>query len=333
MQTITNNYFTPQKNPKFYPQIENINYNKSNIQDNIEGAFYIKSQGIPIKQLSDYCFISMSYSDILSIQIKQKNKFLYTFPIEHNTNITQIINSYGNNCIIWDFNGQFYIFEFFNNNNDEINNITNHLSNKITDFGNIDNLNEFLDNNYTNINFNKSISIFENINNINQYPDKSNFVNSFNKYNEIYKCTGIAFKYDKYSNQLIPLYKEIDENAFIKIIDIGETYYLLIIEKNEKILVATKIKEESSIVINEKLGKMSFFDNKQNIITPYNVCFEDNSTNEINYFKNVINRCLYEAYNKLYKYKENENNKDNWITKSNSSTSTAYSKKSYLSYV
>ena len=334
MQNITNNNLSPRKIRNSFPQIENINYNRPNIQEKIKGAIYIKSRGLPIKQLSDQCLISITFTNnSLNIEIKKKNQLLYTFPIENITNISQIINSLGKKYIIWDYNGQFYIFEFSNSSsNNEIQKIINSLSNKITDFGNIDNLDQFLDNNYNNINFNKRVSMGGKINNINQYLDKLSFVNSFNQYKEIYKCKGIPFKYDKYTNQLIPLYKEIDENSFIKIIDIGEIFYLLVIEKNEKILISIEIKEEHSIIINENFAMMSFFDNSQSVIIPYNIIFENNSIDEINYFKNVINRCLYETYNKLYQYKKNDkNNKNDFCSNiSNSSISSTDSKKSYL---
>ena len=334
MQSTTNYNSKQLKIRNYHSLKEKANYDRLTIEENIEGLLYIKPKGNPIKQLSDYCFISITQSNILNIQIKKNNKLLYSFPIKNNTNINKIINSSGNKCIIWESNGQFYIFEIFKNDNNEIK-IINQLSNKVNDFGIIDNLNEFLDNNYNNIIFKKNINVLENINSSNQYPCKADFANSFNKYNEIYECKGMPFKYDKFSNQLIPLYKEINENAFIKIIDVGETYYLLVIEKDEKILVAVKIKDEHSIVINENYATMSFFDNNQNIIIPYNISFEDNSINEINYFKNVINRCLYETYNKLYQYKTNEKNKikDSWITKSNSSISTIDSNKNYLNDV
>ena len=264
---------------------------------------------------------------------KNSNWNLIHFLIDKELTLFKFINCYGNDCIIIYQNYSFYIFELFKDLNDEnkeeiflekleVLMVSSKLkisiyeakkNNKniesIYNCGKINNLSSFFDNYFQNEKVkSKSQTLYNAINNplslnlnINNFINKNEFMKNFLMYKEVYICRGYAFNYDKYTEEVIPVDNNQSENnlSFLKVNKIGYNNYILVIEENNNIVAFTKIENNIDISIDEKLGTMSFISQSLNSgdNSVYTFSFEDTSPNEINFFKNVIKRCLFEKNN------------------------------------
>ena len=182
---------------------------------------------------------------------------------------------------------------------------------------NINELNEFLEN-YLNNEGNETksqnlaiprkssfyLNLYDNTIKSSDFIDKSEFMNNFSMYKEIYMCRGTAFKYNKYTESVIPIEDDQNEDkddfSLLKINKIGFNKYILVLEKNNNILAFTKIENNFDISINEEYGTMTFISqniNNKEKTYAYTFSFKDKSLKEINYLKNLILRCLYENDN------------------------------------
>ena len=139
-------------------------------------------------------------------------------------------------------------------------------------------------------------------NQYNNFINKNEFMKNFAIYKEIYICQGKAFIYNKYTGNVVPIEepKSPNEFDFLKINKIGYNIYLLLIEKNDKIVAFTKIEKNVDISISEEFGTMTFVSQNykpKGETCAYTFSFKDKSLNEINFIKNIIIRCLYERNN------------------------------------
>ena len=151
---------------------------------------------------------------------------------------------------------------------------------------------------------NNSLCLDSNVydNQYNNFINKNEFMKNFSIYKEIYICQGKAFIYNKYTGNVVPIEetKNPNELDFLKINKIGYNIYLLLIEKNDKIVAFTKIENNVNISISEEFGTMTFVSQsyKPKVETcAYTFSFKDKSLNEINFLKKIIIRCLYERNN------------------------------------
>lgn len=147
---------------------------------------------------------------------------------------------------------------------------------------------------------------------LNNFINKNEFMKNFPIYKEIYICKGKAFRYNKYTENVVPIEDDInDENEFdfLKINKIGYNIYILLIEQNNKIYAFTKIEENAEITISEEYGTMSFISqnfNSKGENCAYTFSFKDQSINEINFLKNLLIRCIYEKNNYMEDLPENQ---------------------------
>ena len=151
---------------------------------------------------------------------------------------------------------------------------------------------------------NKSFCLDLNVYNsqYNNFINKNEFMKNFAIYKEIYICQGKAFIYNKYTGNVVPIEetKNPNELELLKINKIGYNIYLLLIEKNDKIIAFTKIENNVNISISEEFGTMTFISQSykpKGETCAYTFSFKDKSLNEINFLKNIIIRCLYERNN------------------------------------
>ena len=141
------------------------------------------------------------------------------------------------------------------------------------------------------------LNLYENNIKSSDFIDKNDFMQNFNMYKEIYICQGTAFKYNKYTENIIPIDDDEDEFTFLKINKIGFNNYILVLEKNKYILAFTKIENNIDFSINDELGTMTIISqnlNNKGKNCVYTFSFKDRSLNEIHFIKNIILRCLYE---------------------------------------
>ena len=333
------NYLSPIKTSSPYDQSTHIiNHNSYvNPSINLGGTLYIKIKNSPIQLLSENCSIYMSiankksleYSLIIKNNLKS-NWDTIQLTIDKDCKYFHLINRLKHKCFMIYKNLTFYILELCSDdmmeNKDEI--FFGKLSTLVSSFnlnvsisetikekdkykneeiiflGEISELNSILENylNKEDLNFN--------MNNKCQYINKKDFVKRFDMYKEIYICKGNAFKYDKYSEEVIPIEDDGTENnlSFLKINKIGYNSYILVIEQNDKVIDFIKIENESDISINENLGIISFISKNYQIngdASVYTFGFEDKSMNEINVLKNLILRCIYEKNNYIEDFLDN----------------------------
>lgn len=334
------NYLSPIKTSDPYNQSTHfMNHNKYvNPSINIGGTLYIKSKNSPIQLLSEDCSIYMSItnekSKEYSLNIKNNSKRNWDtiqLTIDKDCKYFQFINRLKNKCFMIYKNFIFYILELHNDdmmdNKDEI--FYEKLSILIQSFnlnvsiseamkeknrnknveiillGEINELNLILDNYLSKEGF------ISQINSKCQYINKKDFMKKFDMYKEIYICKGNVFKYDKYTEEVIPIEDDIDNFSFLKINKIGYNSYILVIELNDNIIAFTKIENSTDISINENLGIMTFISKNYQINggeeSAYNFVFKDKSTNEINVLKNLILRCIYEKNYYIEDFSEIEN--------------------------
>ena len=315
------NYFAPEKS------IENAS-------PSLQGLLFIKDKGKPIQKLAEECTISLSIKDektfnyVINITNEDdKNWKTMTFAINADSNFCKYINASGNQCIMWLKGETFYILELFNDEyifkNEPV--FINVLSTLITsndfqipiekakdestrvqyvsNFNQIDNLDKFLEENFKNLNVKKmEKKLIDEMNDLSiQKLNKKDFQSKYPKYKELCNYKGISLKYKPENESFIKL---SEDETFLKIIDIGDFSYLLVLEDKECILVYTPIESKSSILIDENLFSVSFLTHVKKSYSAY--CFSLTEKDKIKNIQNLVSKCLYESttkseYSKLSK--------------------------------
>ena len=308
------NYFSPEKNES------------ENVSPSLQGTLYIKDFGKPIQQLAEECTISLSIKDeksfnyVINITNEDDTNWqTMTFAINVDSNFCKYINASGNQCIMWLKGETFYILELFSDEsifkNEPV--FINVLSTLITsndfqipisqakdestrtqyvpDFNQIENLDKFLEENYKNLKLKKMEKKMVNeMNDLSiQNLNKKDFQSKYPKYKEICSYKGTPLKYKPDTQSFIKL---SENESYIKVIDIGDFSYLLVLEDKECILVFTPVVSNSSILVDENLFSISFLTRVGKSYTAYT--FSLIEKNQIKNIKNLISKCLYEATTK-----------------------------------
>ena len=336
------NYFSPEKDES------------GNVSPSLQGTLYIKDLGKPVQQLAEECQISLSIKDeksynyVINITNEDDTNWkTMTFAINVDSNFCKYINASGDQCIMWLKGETFYILELFSDEkifkNEPV--FINVLSTLITsndfqipieqakdestrtqyvpDFKQIDNLDKFLEENFKNLKVKKmEKQMINEMNDLSiQNLNKKDFQSKYSKYKEICSYKGISLKYKPDTESFIKL---SENESYLKVIDIGDFSYLLVLEDKECILVYTPVISNSSILIDENLYNVSFLTHVGKSYTAYS--FSLTEKEKIKNIKNLISKCLYEAttkseYNKLSKqaqeyidyegiYEENETDEE-----------------------
>ena len=316
------NYFAPDDN------------NTQNDSPSLQGTLYIKDLGKPIQKLAEECTISLSIKDEKSynyvIDITNEddtNWKTMTFALNVDSNFCKYVNASGSQCIMWLKGETFYILELFCDEeifkNEPI--FIKVLSTLITsndfripieeaktektreqyvpDFNQIDDLDKFLEQNFKELKVKKmEKKLIDEMNDLSiQKLNKKDFQSKYSKYKEICEYKGISLKYKPESESFIKL---SENDSFMKIVDIGDFSYLLVLEDKECILVYTQVDSHSSILVDENLYSVSFLTHVGKTYTAYT--FSLIEKDKINKIKNLISKCLYETttkseYDKLSK--------------------------------
>lgn len=316
------NYFAPDDN------------NTQNDSPSLQGTLYIKDLGKPIQKLAEECTISLSIKDeksynyVINITNEDDTNWkTMTFALNVDSNFCKYVNASGSQCIMWLKGETFYILELFCDEeifkNEPI--FIKVLSTLITsndfripieeaktektreqyvpDFNQIDDLDKFLEQNFKELKVKKmEKKLIDEMNDLSiQKLNKKDFQSKYSKYKEICEYKGISLKYKPESESFIKL---SENDSFMKIVDIGDFSYLLVLEDKECILVYTKVDSHSSILVDENLYSVSFLTHVGKTYTAYT--FSLIEKDKINKIKNLISKCLYETttkseYNKLSK--------------------------------
>ena len=308
------NYFSPEK----------IDPNK--VSPSLQGILYIKDIGKPIQKLADECTISLSIRDektfnyvINIINEDDTNWKEMTFALNVDSNFCKYINASASQCIMWLKGETFYILELFSDEeifkNEPI--FINVLSTLITsndfqipieeakeestrrqyvpDFNQIDNLDKFLEENFKNLKMKKmEKKLIDEMNVLSiQKLNKKDFQSKYKKYKELCSYKGISLQYKQESESFIKL---SENESLLKIVDIGDFSYLLILEDKDYILVYTPVESNSSILVDENLFSISFLTRIGKTFTAYT--FSLTEKDKIKKIKNLISKCLYETTKK-----------------------------------
>ena len=335
------------------------NPSTNEISPSLRGTLYIKKMNSPFQKLAEECCISLSIIDekkfnyVLNITNEDDTNWkTLTFALNVDSNFCKFVNPSGTQCIMWLKDETFYILELFSDESIFKNEpkFIDVLSTLITsndfqipieeakkekskeqyvpNFEVIENLDEFLKENFKNIKIKKSEDKLKNdMDNLSlQNLTKKDFISQYKIYSEIYSIEGIPFKYDQEKEKYVQLYD--DNYSFLKIIDIGDYSFLLVLEHNESILVYTKISHESSIIVDENLFNVLFLTRKDKFYSAYKFDLKEYKIKDIRYIKNIISKCLYESntrtkynnlskqaqefidYEGIYEEEDNENNSD-----------------------
>ena len=315
------NYFSPESSLE-------------NASPSLQGILYIKELGKQIKQLAEECTISLSiknektFNYVINITNEDDTNWqTMTFALNVDSNFCKYINASGNQCIMWLKGETFYIFELFSDEeifkNEPV--FINVLSTLITsndfqipieqakeestrtqyvpDFNTIENLDKFLEENFKNLKAKKmEKKLIDEMNDLSiQKLNKKDFQSKYSKYKELCQYQGISLKYKQDTESFIKL---SDNVTYLKIVDIGDYSYLLVLEDKDCILIHTQVDSHSSILVDENLFSVSFLTRVGKTFSAYT--FSLTEKNYIKNIKNLISRCLYEAttkseYNKLSK--------------------------------
>jgi len=316
------NYFAPDDN------------NTQNDSPSLQGTLYIKDLGKPIQKLAEECTISLSIKDeksynyVINITNEDDTNWkTMTFALNVDSNFCKYVNASGSQCIMWLKGETFYILELFCDEeifkNEPI--FIKVLSTLITsndfripieeaktektreqyvpDFNQIDDLDKFLEQNFKELKVKKmEKKLIDEMNDLSiQKLNKKDFQSKYSKYKEICEYKGISLKYKPETESFIKL---SENDSFMKIVDIGDFSYLLVLEDQECILVYTQVDSHSSILVDENLYSVSFLTHLGKTYTAYT--FSLIEKDKINKIKNLISKCLYETttkseYNKLSK--------------------------------
>ena len=318
------NYFYPEK-----PETKEI-------APSLQGTLYIKELNKPFQKLAEECSISLSVIDeknfnyVLNITNEDDSNWkTLTFALNVDSNFCKFINTSGTQCIMWLKNGIFYILELFSDEtiikNEPI--FIDVLSTLITsndfqipiseakkestknqyvpNFDMIENLDEFLNQNFKNIKIKKEEKqMINDMNNLEiQKMNKKDFKSNYKIYQEIYSILGKSFVY-KIEKEI---YIDLGNNeSYLKLIDIGDFNFLLLLEDKESILAYTKLTHKNSVIVDENLFNISFLTYENNNYNAYKFQLKDKNIKEIRALRNLILKCLFESntkskYNNLSK--------------------------------
>ena len=308
------NHFSPEK------------VESEKVSPSLQGTLYIKELGKPIQQLAEECTISFSikdektYSYVINITNEDDTNWkTMTFAINVDSNFCKYINASVNQCIMWLKGETFYILELFNDEKifkDEpvfINVLSTLITSNdfqipieqakdestrsqyVPDFKQIDNLDKFLEENFKNLKLKKlEKKMINEMNDLTiQNLNKKDFQSKYSKYKELCSYNGISLKYKPDTESFIKLSKD---ESYLKIIDIGDFSYLLVLEDKECILVYTPVISNSSILVDENLHSVSFLTHVGKSYTAYS--FSLTEKDKIKNIKNLISKCLYETTTK-----------------------------------
>ena len=349
MSNIFWSFLSPVKTSNPQDQSTNMMNHNSFVNESlsIQGKLYIKNEKTQIQKFSEICTVYMTIINEkffeYSLNIKNNTKGpwdIIQLIIDKDFQLFHFINCLGNKCIMFYKNATFYILELFNDNMREgkdkiflekfsvikvssilkisINEALKQNDKKeecIIDCGEINELSIFLDNYFKKEGLN---SKFHEVNNpLNKnfsfnriiFINKNEFMQNFPIYKEIYMYKGIAFKYNKYIEDAIPI-NNSNNISFLKVNKVGYNDYILVIEQNDNIVAFTKIINEIDISINENLASISFISQQYNLngeLAAFTFVFKDSSLNEIIYLKKLILRCLYEKNNYTEDFSDNHN--------------------------
>ncbi len=319
---------------KIWNYFSSENNSSENISPSLQGTLYIKELGKQIQQLAEECTISLSVKDeknfnyVINITNEDDTNWkTMTFALNVDSNFCKYINASGNQCIMWLKGETFYILELFSDEaifkNEPV--FINVLSTLITsndfqipieqakqestraqyvpDFNIIEDLDKFLEENFKNLKVKKmEKKLIDEMNDLSiQKLNKKDFQSKYSKYKELCQYKGISLKYKTDTESFLKL---SENETYLKIIDIGDYSYLLVLEDKDCILVCTQIDSNSSILVDENLFSVSFLTRVGKTFSAYT--FSVIEKNDIKNIKNLVSKCLYEAttkseYNKLSK--------------------------------
>ena len=319
---------------KIWNYFSSENNSSENISPSLQGTLYIKELGKQIQQLAEECTISLSVKDekkfnyVINITNEDDTNWkTMTFALNVDSNFCKYINASGNQCIMWLKGETFYILELYSDEaifkNEPV--FINVLSTLITsndfqipieqakqestraqyvpDFNIIEDLDKFLEENFKNLKVKKmEKKLIDEMNDLSiQKLNKKDFQSKYSKYKELCQYKGISLKYKTDTESFLKL---SENETYLKIIDIGDYSYLLVLEDKDCILVYTQIDSNSSILVDENLFSVSFLTRVGKTFSAYT--FSVIEKNDIKNIKNLVSKCLYEAttkseYNKLSK--------------------------------
>ena len=302
----------------------------------LQGTLYIKQLNKPFQKLAEECTISLSVIDeknfnyVLNITNEDDaNWKTLSFALNVDSNFCKFVNTSGTECIMWLKNDTFYILELFNDEtiikNEPI--FIDALATLITsndfeipiseakkentknqyvpNFDVIDNLDEFLNQNFKNLKIKtEEKKLVNDINNLSlQKMNKKDIESKYEIYKEIFAIKGIAMIYKVEKEVYIRLN---NTDSYLKIIDIGDFNFLLVLEDAESIFVQTKLSNKNSVIVDENLFSISFLTYENKIFSAYKFELKEKNIKDIRVIKNIMSKCLYESntrtkYNNLSK--------------------------------
>ena len=302
----------------------------------LQGTLYIKQLNKPFQKLAEECTISLSVIDeknfnyVLNITNEDDaNWKTLSFALNVDSNFCKFVNTSGTQCIMWLKNDTFYILELFNDEtiikNEPI--FIDALATLITsndfeipiseakkentknqyvpNFDVIDNLDEFLNQNFKNLKIKtEEKKLVNDINNLSlQKMNKKDIESKYEIYKEIFAIKGIAMIYKVEKEVYIRIN---NTDSYLKIIDIGDFNFLLVLEDAESIFVRTKLSNKNSVIVDENLFSISFLTYENKIFSAYKFELKEKNIKDIRVIKNIMSKCLYESntrtkYNNLSK--------------------------------
>ena len=302
----------------------------------LQGTLYIKQLNKPFQKLAEECTISLSVIDeknfnyVLNITNEDDaNWKTLSFALNVDSNFCKFVNTSGTQCIMWLKNDTFYILELFNDEtiikNEPI--FIDALATLITsndfeipiseakkentknqyvpNFDVIDNLDEFLNQNFKNLKIKtEEKKLVNDINNLSlQKMNKKDIESKYEIYKEIFAIKGIAMIYKVEKEVYIRIN---NTDSYLKIIDIGDFNFLLVLEDAESIFVQTKLSNKNSVIVDENLFSVSFLTYENKIFSAYKFELKEKNIKDIRVIKNIMSKCLYESntrtkYNNLSK--------------------------------
>ena len=302
----------------------------------LQGTLYIKQLNKPFQKLAEECTISLSVIDeknfnyVLNITNEDEaNWKTLSFALNVDSNFCKFVNTSGTQCIMWLKNDTFYILELFNDEtiikNEPI--FIDALATLITsndfeipiseakkentknqyvpNFDMIDNLDEFLNQNFKNLKIKtEEKKLVNDINNLSlQKMNKKDIESKYEIYKEIFAIKGIAMIYKVEKEVYIRIN---NTDSYLKIIDIGDFNFLLVLEDAESIFVQTKLSNKNSVIVDENLFSISFLTYENKIFSAYKFELKEKNIKDIRVIKNIMSKCLYESntrtkYNNLSK--------------------------------
>ena len=302
----------------------------------LQGTLYIKQLNKPFQKLAEECTISLSVIDeknfnyVLNITNEDEaNWKTLSFALNVDSNFCKFVNTSGTQCIMWLKNDTFYILELFNDEtiikNEPI--FIDALATLITsndfeipiseakkentknqyvpNFDVIDNLDEFLNQNFKNLKIKtEEKKLVNDINNLSlQKMNKKDIESKYEIYKEIFAIKGIAMIYKVEKEVYIRIN---NTDSYLKIIDIGDFNFLLVLEDAESIFVQTKLSNKNSVIVDENLFSISFLTYENKIFSAYKFELKEKNIKDIRVIKNIMSKCLYESntrtkYNNLSK--------------------------------